>query len=64
MEGEWVAQALGDSARLWYVLTPANQGQLLLALVVKVVVDARGKQVEVHLVNFAADPEAGAPPWC
>ncbi len=59
-EGEWVAQALGDFARVWEVLTLPNQGRLLRALVEKVVVDERGEQVEVHLVNFAADPEVGA----
>jgi len=58
-EGEWVARALGDFARVWEVLTPPNRGRLLRALVEKVVVDERGEQVEVHLVNFAADPEAG-----
>ncbi len=42
VEGEWVAQALEDSARVWEVLTPANHGRLLRALVEKVVVDERG----------------------
>lgn len=59
-EGEWVARALGDFARVWEVLTPPNRGRLLRALVEKVVVDEQGEQVEVHLVNFAADPEMGA----
>jgi site-specific DNA recombinase len=59
-EGEWVARALGDFARVWEVLTPPNRGRLLRALVEKVVVDERGEQVEVHLVNFDADPEIGA----
>jgi len=58
VEGEWVAQALGDFARVWDVLTPTNQGRLLRALVEKVVVDEGGEQVAVHLMNFAADPDA------
>jgi prefoldin subunit 5 len=59
-EGEWVARALGDFDCVWEVLVPPNRGRLLRALVEKVVVDERSEQVEVHLVNFAADPEVGA----
>jgi site-specific DNA recombinase len=57
VEGEWVAQALGDFSRVWSALTPANQGRLLRALVERVAVDERSGRVEVHLVNFAADTE-------
>jgi site-specific DNA recombinase len=58
VEGEWVAQALGDFSRVWSALTPANQGRLLRALVERVAVDEGSGRVEVHLVNFAADTEA------
>jgi maleylacetoacetate isomerase len=45
---------------VWEVLTPANQGRLLRALVEKVVVDERGEQVAVHLVNNGGEQHADA----
>jgi DNA repair exonuclease SbcCD ATPase subunit len=54
VEREWAAQVLGDFARVWDMLIPANQGRLLRALVERVVVDEQRQQVAVHLVDLTA----------
>jgi site-specific DNA recombinase len=57
-ERAWVVGALTDFGRVWSLMTPENRGRLARALVVAIRVDEESNQVEVELVNFAADAEA------
>jgi hypothetical protein len=59
-ERAWVVGALSDFGRVWSLMTPENRGRLARALVVAIRVDEESNQVEVELVNFAADTEAAA----
>ena len=57
-EREWIVRALRDFDRVWSMMTPENRGRLARSLVVAIRVDEASNQVEVELVNFAADVEA------
>ena len=57
-ERQWVVAALSDFSRVWSLMTPENRGRLARALVVSIRVDEASNQVEVELVNFAADAPA------
>lgn len=43
---------------VWESMTTPNRGRLLRALVDHVVVDEPAARVDIHLVDFAADPDA------
>ena len=57
-EREWIVRALRDFGRVWSLMTPENRGRLARSLVVAIRVDEASNQVEVELVNFAAEAQA------
>ncbi|PZR09629.1 MAG: resolvase [Archangium gephyra] len=59
-EREWIVRALRDFDRVWSLMTPENRGRLARSLVVAIRVDEASNQVEVELVNFAADEASEA----
>lgn len=56
-ETRGVIAALQDFKEVWEMMTPENRGRMLRALVDRVEVDRRSGRAEIHLVDFAADPE-------
>jgi site-specific DNA recombinase len=54
-EREWIVGALRDFGRVWSLMTAENRGRLASALVVAIRVDEASNQIEVELVNFAAE---------
>lgn len=59
-ETRGVIAALQDFKEVWEMMTPENRGRMLRALVDRVEVDRRSGRAEIHLVDFAADPEVGS----
>lgn len=57
-EREWIVGALRDFGRVWSLMTAENRGRLARALVVAIRVDEASNQIEVELVNFAAEAQA------
>ncbi|GAB4200149.1 MAG: hypothetical protein OHK0013_10940 [Sandaracinaceae bacterium] len=55
-----VIGALRDFRLVWEAMTTPNRGRLLRALLDRVVVEETSGRVDIHLVDFAADPEAPA----
>jgi DNA invertase Pin-like site-specific DNA recombinase len=58
-----VIGALGDFRLVWEAMTTLNRGRLLRALLDHVAVEEASGRVDIHLVDFTADPDApsGAP---
>jgi site-specific DNA recombinase len=52
-ETSWVASTLADFSKVWDVLTSANRGRLLRALVDRVSVDEASAEFQIHLVDFS-----------
>lgn len=59
-EVKHVLGALRDFTVVWEAMTIMNRGRLLRAVIDRVVVDEPSGRVEIHLVDFAADPDAPA----
>jgi len=59
LEAEWVAQALASLDAVWAVLTAANRGRLLRALVGRVVVSEATGRVDIHLAHMGEDAAPG-----
>jgi len=59
-EVKHVIGALRDFKLVWEAMTIPNRGRLLRAVLDRVVVDETSGDVEIHLVDFAADPDAPA----
>jgi site-specific DNA recombinase len=57
-EARHIVGALRDFKDVWESMTTPNRGRLLGALVDHVVVDEPAARVDIHLVDFAADPDA------
>lgn len=55
-----VIGALRDFRLVWEAMTTPNRGRLLRALLDRVVVEETSGRVDIHLIDFAADPEAPA----
>lgn len=55
-----VIGALRDFNLVWEAMTIPNRGRLLRALLDRVVVEETSGRVDIHLVDFAADPDAPA----
>jgi len=59
-EVQHVIGALRDFSIVWEAMTTPNRGRLLHALLDRVVVEETSGRVDIHLVDFAADPDAPA----
>jgi len=55
VDGKWVAATLQDFDRIWDVMSLANKGRLVRAIVSKVVVDDARGSVVVELVDLGAE---------
>lgn len=53
VEAGWVRECLTDFDKIWDVLTPANRGRLLRAVVQRVEVDEPANQVSVHITDIS-----------
>lgn len=50
--------ALRDFKAVWETMTIPNRGRLLRALLDHLEVDEPSGRVEIHLIDFASDPDA------
>ena len=66
LEARHVVSALRDFRAVWQAMTMPNRGRMLRALLDHVEVDEPSGRIDIHLVDFAADPDVasdvGAPP--
>jgi len=56
VDAGWVAQCLADFGSVWDVLTPANRGRLVRAIVERVEVDEPKDEVRVFLTDLQPAP--------
>ncbi len=56
IDAGWVAQCLADFGAVWDVLTPANRGRLVRAIVERVDVDEPKNEVRVFLTDLQPTP--------
>ncbi len=56
IDAGWVAQCLADFGSVWDVLTPANRGRLVRAIVERVEVDEPKNEVRVFLTDLQPAP--------